>query len=63
MLNRYCTSKEDFANTVYEKWQAEVYGLLACPIKYTEKLIEELKLKIILKEFNVCCEEKITCNN
>lgn len=56
-LKDICDVDVQFSEIIYEKWQSDVYGLKACSIKYNEKDLEELKLKIILKQANVCCSE------
>lgn len=56
-LKDICDVEVKFAQVVHEKWQSEAYGLKACSIHYNEKDLEELKLKIILKQANVCCSE------
>ena len=55
----YCDTPSDFAKLIYEKWQSEAYGLLACNIKYTEAIAEELKMKVFLNNLGICCENLI----
>lgn len=45
----------EFANSVYERYQAEVYLLRPCTPDYDQDNVEELKLKINVINFDKPC--------